>query len=156
MILWDKAHNVVESLWLIGLWETWLSFKSIVLRYSCSLGAHSEFTLKCVPPNLIHNTSALFQILACCCTVPSHYLSHCSFWSMSPHGVTRPHCKALTHQLITVLKCQTFIMWALPIRWLLMTWLPWYQGSWGQSGAHLGPTWPRWAPCWPHEPCYLG
>ena len=23
-------------------------------------------------------------------------------------------------------------------------------------GAHLGPTGPRWAPCWPHEPCYLG
>ena len=20
--------------------------------------------------------------------------------------------------------------------------------------AHLGPTGPRWAPCWPHEPCY--
>ena len=24
--------------------------------------------------------------------------------------------------------------------------------TWG----HLGPTGPRWAPCWPHEPCYLG
>ena len=23
-------------------------------------------------------------------------------------------------------------------------------------GAHLGPIGPRWAPCWPHEPCYLG
>ena len=34
--------------------------------------------------------------------------------------------------------------------------LPRYQGSWGQHGAHLGPTGPRWAPCWPHEPCYLG
>ena len=21
-------------------------------------------------------------------------------------------------------------------------------------GAHLGPVGPRWAPCWPHEPCY--
>ena len=30
------------------------------------------------------------------------------------------------------------------------------QGSWGQHGAHLGPIGPRWAPCWPHEPCYLG
>ena len=27
--------------------------------------------------------------------------------------------------------------------------------SWGQHGAHLGPTGPRWAPCWPREPCYL-
>ena len=24
-----------------------------------------------------------------------------------------------------------------------------------QHGAHLGPTGPRWAPCWPHAPCYL-
>ena len=23
-------------------------------------------------------------------------------------------------------------------------------------GAHLGPVSPRWAPCWPHEPCYKG
>ena len=27
---------------------------------------------------------------------------------------------------------------------------------WGQHGAHLGPTGPRWAPCWLHEPCYRG
>ena len=26
----------------------------------------------------------------------------------------------------------------------------------GQHGAHLGPIGPRWAPCWPHELCYLG
>ena len=26
----------------------------------------------------------------------------------------------------------------------------------GQPGAHLGPVGPRWAPCWPHEPGYLG
>ena len=32
----------------------------------------------------------------------------------------------------------------------------WKRGSWGQHGAHLGPTGPRWAPCWPHEFCYLG
>ena len=33
---------------------------------------------------------------------------------------------------------------------------PRYQGPWGQHGAHLGPTGPRWAPCGPREPCYLG
>ena len=27
---------------------------------------------------------------------------------------------------------------------------------WGQQGPQLGPTGPRWAPCWPHKPCYLG
>ena len=38
------------------------------------------------------------------------------------------------------------------IRW----WHPRQQSSWGQHGAHLGPVSPRWAPCWPHEPCYQG
>ena len=28
--------------------------------------------------------------------------------------------------------------------------------SWGQYRAHLSPGGPRWAPCWPHEPCYQG
>ena len=26
----------------------------------------------------------------------------------------------------------------------------------GPTWAHLGPTGPRWAPCWPHELCHLG
>ena len=30
------------------------------------------------------------------------------------------------------------------------------QSSWGQHGAHLGPTGPRWAPCWSHELCNQG
>ena len=31
--------------------------------------------------------------------------------------------------------------------------IPWFiVPAW----AHLGPTGPRWAPCWPHEFCYLG
>ena len=33
---------------------------------------------------------------------------------------------------------------------------PRWQSSWGQHGAHLGPVGYRWAPCWPHEPCYRG
>ena len=33
---------------------------------------------------------------------------------------------------------------------------PSQQGSWGQHGVHLGPTGPRWTPCWPHELCYMG
>ena len=36
------------------------------------------------------------------------------------------------------------------------SWYTWEQGLWGQHGAHLGPTGPRWVPCWSHEPCYLG
>ena len=33
--------------------------------------------------------------------------------------------------------------------WFITPLLPWYQSSWGQHGAHLGPDGPRWAPCWP-------
>ena len=33
---------------------------------------------------------------------------------------------------------------------------PGWQGSRGPLGTHLGPVGPRWAPCWPHEPCYQG
>ena len=42
------------------------------------------------------------------------------------------------------------------LRCLLNHSCPWEQGSWGLHGAHLGPTAPRWAPCWPYESCYLG
>ena len=34
--------------------------------------------------------------------------------------------------------------------------LPKLQSSWGHHGAHLGPVGPRWAPWWPHEPCFQG
>ena len=36
------------------------------------------------------------------------------------------------------------------------TYYPRKQSSWGQHGAQLGPVGPRWATCWPHEPCYQG
>ena len=41
-----------------------------------------------------------------------------------------------------------------PATHLTSNWLK--QGSRGQHVVHLGPTGPRWAPCWPHELCYLG
>ena len=34
--------------------------------------------------------------------------------------------------------------------------LPNYNPNTKVHGAHLGPVGPRWAPCWPHEPCYQG
>ena len=33
---------------------------------------------------------------------------------------------------------------------------PRWQRSWVHHGAHLGPVSLRWAPCWPHKPCYQG
>ena len=34
--------------------------------------------------------------------------------------------------------------------------LAWQQGPYGQHGAHLVPTGPTWAPCWPHELPHVG
>ena len=42
----------------------------------------------------------------------------------------------------------TMLIWSFPVRFWCYD--PWLQGSWGQHGAHLGPTGPRWVPCWPH------
>ena len=42
-----------------------------------------------------------------------------------------------------------------PIIYIDLVWKNGYPDS-KVHGAHLGPTGPRWAPCWPHELCYLG
>ena len=34
--------------------------------------------------------------------------------------------------------------------------IPRQQSSLDQHGAHMSLVGPRWAPCWPHEPCYQG
>ena len=43
---------------------------------------------------------------------------------------------------------------------LCMSWFDkniWYDVSDSKvHGANMGPTGPRWSPCWPHELCYLG
>ena len=38
----------------------------------------------------------------------------------------------------------------------LMAWGQAWESSWGQHGAHLRPTRPKWAPCLSHELCCLG
>ena len=35
-------------------------------------------------------------------------------------------------------------------------WVPESKVHGADNEAHLGPDGPRWAPCWPHEPCYQG
>ena len=54
---------------------------------------------------------------------------------------------------VTAVKSHRFAL--LIVKCILVSYPRW-QGSWGQYGAHLGPVGPRWAPCWPHEPCYKG
>ena len=58
-------------------------------------------------------------------------------------------------QCMLVTRIQQIPYWA-KVRNLYFLRHPRQQGSWGKHGAHLGPTGPRWALCWPHETCYLG
>ena len=104
--------------------------------------------------------------------------------SMMPYGITRPELKFPRMDGASLIQCSAFIAWSFfsqiltidtawhPFEfklWFMFCFshdgdvcntvlycMPWYQGSWGQHGAHLGPTGPKWAPCWPHELCYLG
>ena len=69
-------------------------------------------------------------------------------------------CNMIIHYQIIIKSAQFYIEVTVDSNLVLSAdytvMLHWMQGSWGQHGAHLGPTGPRWAPCWPHELCYLG
>ena len=46
---------------------------------------------------------------------------------------------------------------AWPVTWEALTVMgPQTANFMGPTWGHLGPVGPRWAPCWPHEPCYQG
>ena len=75
--------------------------------------------------------------------------------------VNSPHKGSVTRKCFHLMTSSLRTIAAIPPKYMsVMDWLsqcyPWQQGSWGQHGAHLGPVIPRWAPCRPHEPCYLG
>ena len=77
---------------------------------------------------------------------------------LKPHTITihYPHCLsaksiAWNQYKLTIHNKNKITTKVTEVSWKL----PWQQGSCGKHGAHLGPTGPRWAPCWPHEPCYL-
>ena len=68
-----------------------LSYFKIFIQNS-SLATHCEIALKWMTQNLIDKKSTLVQVMAGCCQAPSHYLSQCWHWSVSPYGVTRAQC----------------------------------------------------------------
>ena len=69
------------------------------------------------------------------------------FISKFPENISFQHC--VTNDLISM-------VWCIPTTTAIITTMTLIASSWGQHGAHLGPTGPRWAQCWPHETCYLG
>ena len=71
--------------------------------------------------------------------------------------VTKHNWKCLFKSLWTCCITTRYInvLW-LPIRQTRSFQNPDCKVHGGQHGGHLGPVGPRWAPCWPHEPCYQG
>ena len=57
------------------------------------------------------------------------------------------------HLTCKILLSDMLLWWSPQVKEMCV---PRYLCSWGQHGAHPGPVGPRWAPCWPHEPCYQG
>ena len=55
-------------------------------------GLSCDIALEWMSSDPIDDKSTLVQVMACCLTAPSHYLSQCWPRSISPYGVTRPHC----------------------------------------------------------------
>ena len=76
---------------------------------------------------------------------------------------TQPTCLAANVLFFLLLCCRQYpvnLNHATPVlyHWesTALSWHPWWQGSWGQHGAHLGPTGPRWTPCWEREIKFIG
>ena len=81
----------------------------------------------------------------------------CIFTYVTKNPWHQNNCRSTPVQpcLIYGLSDQTDIM-ELELRVIFFWTSTLIASSWDQHGAHLGPKGPRWAPCWPHEPCYLG
>ena len=59
----------------------------------------------------------------------------------------------ITHALTSIVGVQE---WMSKCRLRFAGRVPDRKGHGAKNGVHLGPKGPRWAPCWPHELCYLG
>ena len=81
---------------------------------------------------------------------------------MTSHQYRKSHCCDKTilqpsylHNGISYTGKTTSLYWIRALMAIIETAiLLLYPDSMGQHGAHLGPTGPRWAPCWAHELCY--
>ena len=91
----------------------------------------------------------------------------CSMWKDKLHTYcTLFHGQGIFHGVyVGAWECEDrshtevlhFISWAMYITWVycVLEHVKAYLDS-KVHGAHLGSVGPRWAPCWPHEPCYQG
>ena len=85
------------------------------------------------------NTSYEFIMNDCITTTKQSTTKPCAYFL----GYTVAHHNSLVHNSVLNPYLHHF----------RITQITWFMGpTWGLPGAEG----PRWAPCWPHEPCYLG
>ena len=113
--------------------------------------------------------STLIQVMACCLTAPSHYLNQCWHfigkvqWHSSECNFTRD-TSAISHWNLIENYLSKILFKSPRGQWVNSVKNP-FSGNaitdyrnitdFGHARQlrHVGP---RWAPCLPHEPCYLG
>ena len=120
---------------------------------------HNDQAENLSPPTTKVMSSTLWFCLSLCSPVSSIKKNHLSLVRHKEQSVK------LWVSKITIWTCDYF--WAALAR-LFLAWLARRGGGLqevpysdskvhgAKHRAHLGPTGPRWAPCWPYEPCYLG
>ena len=76
--------------WPLGDLDAILKLQSSILFYWLVSSHHLmiDNALRWMPRNFTDDKSTFVQVMACCRTAPSHYLSQC--WPRSPYGITRP------------------------------------------------------------------
>ena len=113
--------------------------KSIILQ----LVSHSQVECFWCKPSIIWH----FHLESSCCWVPETSIVSSCRMSWNEH-----HCNPAINVVSLPVKYQI-----LTINHYYLLHIPWQQSSPHSKvhGANMGPTGPRWAPCWPHEACYL-
>ena len=126
------VHLCIE--WMMGVFNSLAPgrprchFKTAIFNLVLLIGiftSSKDNALRWMPRDLTDDKSTLVQVMACCLTAPSHYLSQCWPRFVSPNGLTRPqwvknqmvplHLNAITTLLAdtTVKCCHIICLWSL-------------------------------------------
>ena len=129
-------------------WRQWFEFSGIDRYAKFGMSIHSS------RPNIYHNRPRVLffvmissDIIKICHNNSQILTISTSVCMLSSNPL--PHCGQLTSYDGIVLSQLWFCHMQTRRNFTGRGW-------WGQHGAQLGPTGPKWAPCWLHEPWNLG
>ena len=143
---WENVVNMTTFLF------QWMTFYPLTRRSSCSWGSAGSWRSFCSGrPSCPRRSSGTWR-------------STRPWWAPGSGRSSRSwRIKIVQWNFAIKIISRTGLEWEMDSRaasddliWRDCATEPRLWGSWGLHGAHLGPTGPRWAPCWPHEPCYQG